>query len=86
MATVAAAAKSYTDVLDGRFRGGFITRNYGRPNSNIHAVQLELSQATYMDEEPPFAFREDLAEKIRPVLRELVETAIGWARSSGQNR
>jgi N-formylglutamate amidohydrolase len=44
-------------------------------------VQLELSQITYMDEDPPFAFREDLAANIRPVLRRLLETALDWAAS-----
>ncbi len=41
----------FTKVLNGRFKGGYITRAYGRPNDNIHAIQLELSQATYLNEE-----------------------------------
>lgn len=49
---VAAAARQspFTSVLNGRFRGGYITRRYGRPGSGIHAVQLELAQRNYMDE------------------------------------
>ena len=35
-------------VLNGRFKGGHITRHYGNPAENIHAVQLELGQCTYM--------------------------------------
>lgn len=45
-----ATASSYSNVLNGRFTGGFITRNFGRPNDDVHAIQLELSQACYMDE------------------------------------
>jgi N-formylglutamate deformylase len=69
---VAAKATGYTSILNGRFKGGFITRRYGRPIEAIEAVQLELSQITYMDEDPPFGFREDLAAGIRPVLRQIL--------------
>ena len=79
----AAEAEGYSHALDGRFKGGFITRNYGRPQEGIHALQLELSQSTYMEEQPPFSFREDLAEQVRPVLRRLLETALAWARAAG---
>ena len=78
--TAAAQAEGYTSVLDGRFKGGYITRNYGDPAGGVHAVQLELSQITYMDEDPPYTFRDDLAAGIRPVLRRLMETALAWAR------
>ncbi|HSR71633.1 MAG TPA: N-formylglutamate amidohydrolase, partial [Kiloniellales bacterium] len=74
-----AAAEGYSHVLDGRFKGGYITRSKGDPAAGVHAVQLELSQRTYMDEDPPFRFREDLAAGIRPVLRRLLETALDWA-------
>ncbi|NDV89649.1 N-formylglutamate deformylase [Alteromonas sp. 345S023] len=40
----------YSQVLNGRFKGGYITRHFGRPSDGIHAIQLELSQATYLDE------------------------------------
>ena len=51
-ASVAAVAEgsSYSSVLNGRFRGGYITRHYGKPDAGIHAIQLELSQRNYMDE------------------------------------
>jgi len=76
-----AEAGAYSCVANGRFKGGYITRNYGRPDAGIHAVQLELSQVTYMNEDPPYGFREDLAAGIRPLLRRLLETALEWARS-----
>jgi N-formylglutamate amidohydrolase len=51
-ATVSAAATAspYSSVVNGRFRGGFITRNYGTPHDGVHAMQLELTQHNYMDE------------------------------------
>lgn len=63
----------YSAVLNGRFKGGYITRRYGAPAAGVHAVQLELSEATYMDEAPPFRFDEERAKRLRPQLRALLE-------------
>jgi N-formylglutamate deformylase len=71
--------KDYSVVLNGRFKGGYITRTYGDPASKVHAVQLELSEAIYMEEKPPFRFREDMARKVRPYLRKLLEEMLGFA-------
>lgn len=73
-----AKATVYSHVLNGRFKGGHITRHYGDPANNIHAVQLELVQATYMEEFAPFHYRPDLAEPTRVVLKQLVEEIIAW--------
>lgn len=65
----------FTAVLDGRFKGGYITRAYGDPAGGINAVQLELAQRSYMDE----TSREYLpaaARRIRPSLRALLEIAV----------
>jgi N-formylglutamate deformylase len=70
----------FTSVVNGRFTGGYITRVFGRPADRVHAVQLEMAECTYMDEQPPYAFRADLAARIRPVLREQLEIALAWAR------
>jgi len=48
----------------------------GRDRGTVHAVQLEMAQALYMDESPPFAFREERARAIRPILRALLEAAL----------
>lgn len=40
----------YSIVVNGRFRGGYITRHYGDPAGHVHAIQLEISQRAYMDE------------------------------------
>ena len=68
----------YSSVLDGRFQGGYITRNYGRPDEGIHALQLEMAQTVYMQEQPP-VYQTDLAEKASVVLRDLVTTLIEWS-------
>lgn len=74
----AVAAKAYSSVLNGRFKGGHITRTFGVPGTGRHAIQLELAQATYMDEQPPYAFRRDLAEVVRPAIRAMLESALDW--------
>ncbi len=66
-------SRRYTHVLDGRFKGGYITRRFGRPRDNVHAVQLEMAQCIYMKESPPFAYHDEAAERLRPVLRRLLE-------------
>jgi len=38
----------YGHVIDGRFKGGYITRTYGQPTANVHALQIELNQRTYL--------------------------------------
>lgn len=80
--TVAKKDPNYTAVLNGRFQGGYITRHYGCPEENVHAVQLELVQATYMQEEPPFNYLAEKAIAIRPVLRDMIETVIQWISES----
>jgi N-formylglutamate deformylase len=69
----------FTAVLNGRFKGGYITRTYGNPAGGVQAVQLELSEATYMDERAPYAFREDLAARVRPQLRALIDAFLELA-------
>jgi formiminoglutamase len=75
-----AEVQGYSHVLNGRFKGGHITRHYGNPAEHIHAVQLELAQSTYMEEVEPFAYREDLAQPTQAVLRALLETLLAWGR------
>lgn len=79
-AAVARALDSpdYRMVLNGRFKGGHITRRYGQPERNIHAVQLELAQRTYMTEAPLFDYRTELADKVQPILRWMVQAMMDW--------
>lgn len=70
----AAADAGFTVAVDGRFVGGYITRHYGRPEEGVEAIQMELAQCRYMDEEaPPFAYLADRAERLQPVLRKTIE-------------
>lgn len=78
----AGESEAYSSVLNGRFKGGYITRAYGRPSDGIHAVQLELAQITYMNEDPPHEFREEAAGRVRPALRAVVAAMLAW----GQDR
>ena len=59
-------------VLNGRFKGGFITRQYGNPEQAVHAVQLELAQRAYMQESAPYSLENSKVEKLRPVLQALI--------------
>jgi N-formylglutamate deformylase len=63
-------------VANGRFKGGYITRHYGAPARGIEAVQLELAQCNYMDEDS-FAWDEARAARLQPVLRDLLVAALG---------
>lgn len=73
------AADGFSAVLDGRFKGGYITRHYGRPAGNIHALQLEIAQSAYMDEDPPYAWSAARAARLQQVLRGLVALLQDWA-------
>lgn len=72
---VMAAQTRFTHVSNGRFKGGHITRHYGRPEDGIDALQMEICQSTYMDETAPFGFRDDLAATLRPLLRRMLGAA-----------
>ena len=69
----------FTSVLNGRFKGGHITRHFGAPSKGVHAVQMEMVEATYMDETCPYGLRPDLAKRVRPILREQLEIALAFA-------
>ena len=43
-------AMGYSVARNDPYAGGFVTQNYGRPNSGIHALQVEVNRALYMDE------------------------------------
>jgi N-formylglutamate deformylase len=74
---VFAAQDRYSHVMDGRFKGGHITREHGRPAEGVHAVQLEMCWRAYMDEAPP-AWNDERAAKVRPLLQALVQALIHW--------
>jgi N-formylglutamate deformylase len=79
---VAQSAAHRTAVLNGRFKGGYITRHYGAPDRNIWAVQLELSQRAYMDESRPDLGLTPEAESTRHTIREMLATFLDLGRTA----
>jgi len=72
---VLASQKKYTFVVNGRFKGGYITRHYADPGNRLQAVQLELAQLNYMDEDS-FEYRDDLAAPTQALIRKLLEVTL----------
>jgi N-formylglutamate deformylase len=81
VAAAAAGHPGVTHVVNGRFKGGFITRHYGRPHEQVHAVQLEMVQKLYMREAAPYDYDKAKAQRIQPVLRDMVEAALAAAKA-----
>ena len=74
----------YACVTNGRFKGGWITRRYGKPAQDVHAIQVELACRTYMDESnapEPAPYSEARAKEIKAHLRLALERIVDWARS-----
>lgn len=72
--------KGYSTVLNGRFVGGFITRNYGRPAEGVHAIQMELTWKNYMKAEAsPYHYDEEKAAKLSAVLKNALAELIRFA-------
>jgi N-formylglutamate deformylase len=80
VANVASRASGYTSVVNGRFKGGWTTRHYGRPADNVHAIQLELAQSTHLaTETAPFDYDPGKAKKLRPHLAAMLQGLIKLA-------
>ena len=80
-------ASGYQSVINGRFKGGWTTRHYGKPASGFHAIQMELAQSTYLtDEEAPWAYDAAKTEKLRPYLGEILESLTKLAVTIGGNK
>ena len=69
---VCSSAKGYSYAINGRFKGGWTTRNYGNPEKGIHAIQLEISQKTYMTETYPWLYNVEKASRLRYHLKKLL--------------
>ncbi|HRI99305.1 MAG TPA: N-formylglutamate deformylase [Hyphomonas sp.] len=73
--TVCSRAAGFSFVRDGRFRGGWTTRHYGRPGDGLHAIQMELAQSTYLaSEAPPFDYDRLKAETLRTHLGAILQS------------
>lgn len=75
LVAVLEAQAGYTHVANGRFKGGYITRHHGRPDAGVEAIQLELAQHNYMDEES-FEYLPERAAPTQVVIRQLLEACL----------
>jgi len=75
-----AAASGISHVINGRFKGGYITRHYGDPQQHVHAVQLEMCQYLYMREAVPFDYDEAKARTVQPVIQAMLSQALAACR------
>jgi N-formylglutamate deformylase len=78
LSQVLASQQQFTQVTDGRFKGGHITRHFGQPAHGQHAIQLEMCWSTYMAEHPPYRVDPARAARLTPVLGALVQTLLDW--------
>ena len=82
------AASSFDHVVNGRFRGGYITRHYGKPANGIHAVQMELAMRGYLHEPDeklteanwPAPLEDAHAATLRVALRDILDACVNFAR------
>jgi N-formylglutamate deformylase len=80
-------ASGCSHVVNGRFKGGWITRHYGRPADGVHALQMELACRGYIHEPVgpvdetnwPVAYDPAYAAPLAAILREILETALAKA-------
>jgi N-formylglutamate amidohydrolase len=67
----------YSHVVNARFVGGYITRHYGAPDRNTHALQIELSQATYLNE-TTLKWDVEAAKQVQITIQEIVQSIMDW--------
>jgi N-formylglutamate deformylase len=76
------AACGASQIVNGRFKGGWITRHYGAPSRGIHVIQMELAMRGYLDEGgawPP-AWEPDRAAPLLDVLRRIITACLTFAK------
>jgi len=86
MLQVHPVAKHYSQIWNGRFKGGHITRAYGQPAQGVHAIQLEMSQIVYMNETPPFDFLATRAAPMQTLLKDMLTTCLTWCAQQTEQR
>lgn len=79
--TLCSNADGFDHVLNGRFKGGWTTRHYGQPGEGIQAIQMELAQRAYMQEAAPWTYLPDRANRLRPILSDILHALDRLARS-----
>jgi len=82
------AASPFSSIVNGRFKGGWITRTYGNPDLGVHAIQMELSCRGYMEEpsDPslpgvwPTPYEEARVAPMRESLKKVLEACLAFAQ------
>lgn len=77
-------APGYTAVLNGRFKGGHITRHFGQPAQGLHAIQLEMTHCCYMQETWPFDYLPERAAGVQPHVRRMLEAVLEFLEGPGR--
>jgi len=77
---IAGEAGGFSAVLNGRFTGGYITRHHGQPAEGVHAVQLEMTQCSYMQEALPFDYLPEVAQRVQPHVRRMLEAVLDFVQ------
>jgi N-formylglutamate deformylase len=77
-----AYSSGFSSIMDGRFKGGWITRHHGQPANAVHAVQMELAMRGYLlDENDPAVFDDEFAAPLRAVLTTLLQACLAFAEA-----
>lgn len=87
-----ASASRFSAVVNGRFKGGYITRTFGNPAQGVHAVQMELACRGYLREPVgpvspdtwPVPYEATFAAPIRSVLNEILDTCLAFAQDASK--
>lgn len=76
---ICSKAEGYSAILNGRFKGGWTTRHYGKPAEGIHAIQMELTQSAYLaSEAPPWTYNPSRADRLRIHLTSILDSLSDW--------
>ena len=80
-------AEGYSSILNGRFKGGWTTRHYGKPDQNVHVIQMELAQSAYLKRESaPWEYDPQRAARLRPHLQKILNALADLAPTLGASR
>jgi N-formylglutamate deformylase len=88
VAELLGAQRHFTHVVNGRFQGGYITRAYGQPAQGVHAIQFEIAQSAYMDEETGVCSADSMAPLqafLMQIPENLISAALVLARGNATN-
>lgn len=86
-AEAALGKTGFSHVANGRFKGGWITRHYGRPDQHVHAIQMEIALSAYLtDEAPPWHFDAAKAARLQAALASIIEAALDAATKLERSR